>query len=184
MTARRKLRVAAGLAAACILLAAAGTGAAAAPSGQARLAGSFAMSGVITRARSIPGEHAGEKVSRTWVFNPSCASGPCDRIQLIRGRGRGLSRVAVTLRLRSPGYYTGAGTFYAPLRCAGRVHRPGERVHYTVAVRVTGTELAGGQLVVSAVRATYASHRRDNLTPCVAVLGQADVARYRGQLTG
>lgn len=155
---------------------------AAAGSVQARLAGLFTMHGVVTFAQSIPGEHTGEHISRRWVFAPACTTGACSRIKLTRGRGIGLPTVSVELVRRSRGYYVGSGIFYAPLICGGRTYRPGERVHYTVSVRVTAAELIDGQLVADAIRASYSSRLRDNLTPCVGLFGQADAARYTGVL--
>ena len=182
---RRRISRIAVLLCACAALCAtaAGSGEAAASARQPRLAGLFSMNGLITYALSIPGEHAGQHVSRRWVFAPGCATGACAKVKLTRGRGVGLPRVTVELVRRSPGYYVANGVFYAPLRCNGQIYRPGERVHYTVAVRVTATEMINGKLVVSAIRASYTSGLRDNLTPCVGLLGQADAARYTGVLT-
>lgn len=151
------------------------------PPGQPRLQGAFAMTGRITAAVNIPGERAGQSVSRTWVFTPKCAAGACAQVLLGRTRGPGLPPINVLLTFQSPGFYTARGTFYAPLRCAGRTHRPGERVQYRVGVRITATATVNGQLVVTAMRASYTSGRRDNLTRCVAPIGQRDSAQYTGQ---
>ena len=151
------------------------------PPGQPRLQGAFAMTGRITAAVNIPGEHAGQTVSRTWVFTPKCGTDACAQVVLGRTRGPGLPPVSVLLSFQSPGFYTARGTFYAPLRCGGRTYRPGERVQYRIGVRVTATATVNGQLVVTAMRASYTSGRRDNLTRCVAPVGQRDSAQYTGQ---
>jgi hypothetical protein len=172
----------AGLAALAVL--AAPAGARAPVTAQARLAGRFALTGRVTYALSIPGEHTGQQVSRTWVFTARCPSGRCARELLVRGRGPGMPRVSLTLALRGPGYYVGRGVFYAPLRCGGRIYRPGERVHYRVGVRITAAGPVLGQLLATSIRASYASGTRDNLTPCVALIGQRDAATYQGSLAG
>jgi hypothetical protein len=78
--------------------------------------------------------------------------------------------------------YAGKGRFYAPLRCAGRIYRPGEAIPFRIRVSVTSTApSAGGGAVASAIKATYINRSRMNLTPCIGLLGH-DAARYTGQL--
>jgi hypothetical protein len=145
----------------------------------ARLVGQFLLTGRVTVARGVRGEHVGQKVSRTWTFAPACTTGACRVIGLVRARSAGSDRLL--LRRRSPGYYVGSGTFYAPLRCGRRVYQRGAAVPFTIAVRITGAVLAGSLNVASTINATYTNRSRRNLTPCVAVLGR-DAASYHGHV--
>jgi hypothetical protein len=145
----------------------------------ARLAGQFRLTGRITVATNVRGEHVGEQVSRTWTFTPTCAAGACRTIGLVRSRAAGSD--ALTLRRRSRGVYTGAGSFYAPLRCGSRTYRRGSAVPFTITVRVTAAVLAGGQVFATQITASYTNSSRTNLTPCVAVLGH-DAATYTGHI--
>ncbi len=152
------------------------------PSPPALLQGSFSMSGRVTVAVDVRGEHAGQAIARTWSFAPTCASAPCPTVRLTRPRAGGTDHVL--LRLTSPGLYTGTGRFYRPLQCAGRTDRPGERIPFRIGVRVTATALtSSGVKIVTAIRATYVNATRINLTRCVAFLGH-DAARYTGTLAG
>jgi hypothetical protein len=144
----------------------------------ARLEGEFLLKGRVTVAVNVRGEHAGDNVSRTWAFTPTCPTGPCQTIGLVRRRATGSD--SLLLRLQSPGYYVGTGSFYAPLRCGGRVWRRGATVPFTIAVRVTNVVLAGGEVVAISIQASYANRSRSNRTPCVAALGH-DAATYSGQ---
>lgn len=147
--------------------------------GSARLEGSFLLAGHVTVAASVRGEHPGQALLRTWRFRSLCPSGPCRTVILVRPRAAGTD--VVTLHRRAPGYYTGSGRFYRPLRCGSRIYRPGERVPFTIAVRITTAILSGGQVVAARVNASYVNPGRANLTPCVAYLGH-DAARYHGHL--
>jgi hypothetical protein len=150
------------------------------PAPTARLEGTFQMSGKVTAARYVRGEHPGELVQRIWTFKPLCASGPCADVQLVRGRRVGtdtleLSAVSATV-------YVGTGRFYAPLRCAGRVYPSGEAIPFQIRLTVRATQPApGGGTTASAITATYLNTVRLNQTPCVAVLGH-DSAHYTGAL--
>lgn len=135
-----------------------------------QLQGTFQMTGTVTVAKNVRGEHVGEVVHRTWTFTPLCPDVPCATVRLVRQRGTGTATDALTLHAVGPSKYTGAGEFLAPLLCAGRIYRPGQSVPFTITVRVT----AAGQLI-----ATYVNRSRLNLTPCVGVLGH-DAARYTG----
>ena len=143
----------------------------------ARLQGQFSLAGRVTVAKNIGGEHAGDNVARTWTFTPSCPTGVCQTIGLVRARAGGSD--ALVLSLSSPGYYVGSGSFYAPLRCGGRTWLRGATVPFTITVRVTGAVLAGSAVVASRISATYVNRSRSNRTPCVAVLGH-DAASYHG----
>ncbi len=149
----------------------------AAPEG-ARLVGPFELAGHITVARQVPGERAGQNFFRTWTFFSRCRVGACDSVGLVRSRARGSD----TLRLvrRSPGSYTGAGRFFAPLRCGRRTYARGQSVPFTITVRVTAaTTLSSGEVLATDVSASYVNRRRTNLTRCFAVLGH-DSATYAG----
>ncbi len=145
----------------------------------ARLQGQFRLAGRVTVARDVRGEHVGQKVIRTWTFTPLCATGVCATIRLVRSRAAGSDQLVLTRRI--PGYYVGAGSFFAPLRCGGHTWRRGSRVPFTITVRVTAATLAGSAVVAMQIAATYTNRSRSNRTPCVAVLGH-DAAVYSGQV--
>jgi hypothetical protein len=149
------------------------------PPVNATLQGSFQMSGRITLARHIRGEHVGQHVSRTWTFTPRCPSGPCSSVTLVRSRATGTD--TLVLSESTSGAYTGSSAFYLPLRCAGKLYARGERVPFKIIVRATATSVVNGTVVVTAISATYRNRSRRNLTPCVAVLGR-DAASYSGTL--
>jgi hypothetical protein len=138
------------------------------PGSAAPLQGSFQMTGTVTVADNVRGEHVGQVVQRTWTFTPLCAAAPCATVQLVRQRASGTD--TLTLHQTGPGAYAGAGEFFAPLRCMGRIYNPGQAVPFKITVLVTTT----GQLT-----ATYINRSRINLTPCIGVLGH-DAARYTG----
>jgi hypothetical protein len=181
----RLVLAAAAAAAASVLLALAATAAPASAQlpppdpATARLVGQFQLTGKITVASGVRGERAGQRVTRTWTFTPGCRAGACGTITLLRARAAGTDQLV--LRRRSPGYYVGSGTFYAPMRCGRRVYKKGAAVPFTIAVRVTGAVLAGSLNVANTIRATYTNRSRRNLTPCFAVLGH-DAAAYQGHV--
>jgi hypothetical protein len=129
------------------------------------LQGVFQMTGTVTVAKNVRGEHVGQIVHRQWTFTPLCPSAPCATVQLIRQRANGTDMV--TLHAVGPDRYTGTGAFYAPLRCAGRVYPTGQEIPFNITVHV-----AAGQ-----IHATYVNASRLNLTPCIGVLGH-DSVRY------
>jgi hypothetical protein len=145
----------------------------------ARLQGTFAIAGRVTTADNVRGEHAGETVSRKWVFMPKCQAGACGRIELVRTRAGGKDRLV--LHRHAPGYYVGTGSFYAALRCGSHLWHRGEYVPFRITVRITAAKLVNGVVVATRVRAFYLNRGRTNKTPCVAVLGH-DAARYHGHL--
>ncbi|MDQ6811070.1 MAG: hypothetical protein M3Z95_04115 [Actinomycetota bacterium] len=163
---------------AAIASAAAGS-AEAQPSPPARLQGAFTMTGVVTVAHHVPGEHVGQQVTRTWTFAPLCPTVPCTTVQVLRTRINGSD--TVVLNLRPGGFYAGRGIFYLPLRCAGRRYPHGEQVPFKLTVRVTGKAVVNGTVIATGIVATYRNRTRKNLTPCVAVLGH-DAASYGGTL--
>jgi hypothetical protein len=149
----------------------------------ARLEGVFTMSGRVIDALNIGGEHRGELVRRTWTFTSACPAGACPTVALTRARTRaqpGPSDQLVVHR-RSPGYYTGAATFLAPVRCAGQRYAKGEAVPFSITVRVTAAQAVGGQVLATGVRAFYRNPQRVGLTKCVSAPAH-DAARYAGRL--
>ena len=132
------------------------------------------MNGRVTVAQNVRGERVGEVVQRTWTFTPQCPIGPC-AVQLVRGRATGTD--TLTLQQTAADTYAGSGTFFAPLRCAGRIYPHGQEVPFRITVHITA--VTGD--VASTISATYVNRSRINLTRCVGVLGH-DAARYTGQL--
>jgi hypothetical protein len=61
------------------------------------------------------------------------------------------------------------------------VYAQGEKVPFTISVRITLAVPFGAQSVATRVSATYINRRRINRTPCVAALGH-DAASYHGHL--
>jgi hypothetical protein len=143
----------------------------------ARLAGSFSMRGVVTRADHIRGERRGQVVRRRWTFSAPCPTGPCQQATLTRPRARGTDTVALTQT--APGVYRGSGVFYVPVLCKGSLVRRGGRVPFTITVSVTGASSG----TATKISATYANPRRTNLTSCPGRLGR-DSARYTGTFAG
>ncbi len=146
---------------------------------EARLQGRFLLLGHVTAAARVAGERTGQRLLRTWTFVPSCPSGPCPVIGLIRQRSDGSDGVLLTRR--GMGAYAGQGMFYAPLRCGRRIYRRGEAVPFTITVQVTATTPVGGSLMASRISATYVNRLRRNLTPCLSLPGH-DAASYLGNL--
>jgi hypothetical protein len=149
------------------------------PVASARLQGTFQLAGTITVARNVLGERAGQHVIRSWTFTSECVAGPCARVLLVRSRGKGAD--VLVLQQTAPAYYVGTGSFYAPMRCGRRTNPRGERVPFTISLRITAAELVNGVAVASGVAASYVNTSRINETACVAVLGH-DAAFYNGQL--
>jgi hypothetical protein len=145
---------------------------------ESRLAGTFQMTGRVTAAHYVRGEHVGEVVQRTWTFTPLCATGPCSQVRLFRGRANDTDTLILTET--SPGHYSGTGHFFAPLMCAGTVYSEGEEVPFGIKLQVTATTTApDGTVLAQQISATYVNKTRLNLTRCVIVLGH-DSARYTG----
>jgi hypothetical protein len=146
----------------------------------ARLQGTFALTGRITTAVKVPGEHRGQTISRLWTFTPACSASSCATVRLARRRAGGTDRLS--LHRRTPGYYTGAGRFYAPLSCAGVIEQRGEVVPFTITVRITATAPSPSGVVATRIRATYTNRKRTNLTDCVLPPSH-DAASYHGSLS-
>jgi hypothetical protein len=169
---------------ACGLAAGAGAASAqtppAAPPAVARLGGVWVLTGRVTVASNVPGEHVGQRVTRRWTFTPMCsAAGPCSAITLVRTRASGADELV--LHQVAPGNYAGTGSFSAPLRCGGHVYPSGELVPFTITVRITNATYLFGVAVATQLSATYKNTSRVNLTRCVGVLGH-DSATYQSQL--
>jgi hypothetical protein len=145
----------------------------------ARLQGQFELTGRITVAKRIRGEHVGETAFRTWTFSPLCAAGPCQTVALARRRQAGTD--TLVLHLVSADRYSGRGRFYVPLRCGRRTIRHGESVPFRIGVHITAAALDGGVPVATQLTASYVSRKRKNLTRCVARPGH-DAAVYTGTL--
>jgi hypothetical protein len=150
-----------------------------APVAGARLQGDFVLNGQVTVAVRIRGERTGEKITRNWTFTPLCPAGQCRTVTLLRRRHAGVDRV--TLLRRSPGHYSGRGSFAAPLQCDGATYPTGARVPFMITVRIDSAVVSNGTVIASRVSATYTNAVRINLTPCVAVLGH-DAAAYHGHV--
>jgi hypothetical protein len=167
-------------------LALAATIAGAAPSAavsprDARLQGIWTMSGRVTRAGGVRGEHTGQRVRREWDFTSTCASGPCTRVRLRRERSA--SRVDnLTLARVAPGVLAGRGRFYVALRCAGRVYRHGGIAYFRVRATVRRAQVVQGTRFATAIHATYDNWKRVNRTPCPGSLGR-DAGVYDGRLS-
>jgi hypothetical protein len=164
---------------AILALPAAGAAAPAPPFPDARLQGTFQLAGRVTAAHAVNGEHVGQPLARLWSFDSTCPSGQCPQVALTRSRNAGSD--ALTLSRTGPGRYSGSGSFFLPLRCAGRVYAQGEKVPFTIKVRITLAVPFGSAVVATRVSATYVNRRRINRTPCVAALGH-DAASYHGHL--
>jgi hypothetical protein len=145
----------------------------------ARLQGAFQLAGRVTAAHAVRGERVGQTVARVWSFSSTCPTGQCAQVALVRSRAAASD--SLMLHRTGPGRYRGSGSFFLPLSCAGRVYPQGEKVPFTINVRITLAVPFGGQSVATRVSATYVNRRRFNRTPCVAALGH-DAASYHGHL--
>jgi hypothetical protein len=154
-----------------------GAAAADPPLAQARLGGVWGMQGEVTKAVGIPGERPGETVSRTWTFTPLCPIGQCPTVALQRNRSGGADSLVLTLR--SPGFYKGSGSFYSPVRCHGVSYRKGERVPFTISVRIIAAVATSAAVDATRVTATYRNRQRIGLTRCVSPPSY-DSAGYAG----
>jgi hypothetical protein len=167
------------LAAAAIAAGAAAADVPSPPYPDARLQGSFELAGRVTAAHAVRGEHVGEVVDRLWSFDSQCPVGQCSTVLLVRHRAQASD--SLVLHRRGPGRYTGSGSFFAPLRCAGRVYPQGEQIPFTIGVQIGLAVQFGTGTVATRLTATYVNRKRLNQTPCVAALGH-DAARYHGHI--
>jgi len=147
----------------------------------ARLAGRFAMTGKITYARNVFGEHAGQGVRRNWTFYPQCPGSDCARVILWRQRSGPRTLDRVVLDRVAPGLYRGRGRFWVRLRCSGRIDEHGGAALEAITVTVTRARTVGITPFATAVKATYDNPARFNYTRCPGGIGR-DAARYSGPL--
>lgn len=147
----------------------------------ARVVGTFRMQARVTSAVNVRGEHVGQILLRQWTITArGCHGDRCRLLVLRRQRAAG-RHARLRLRRTGPGRYAGAGSFYAALRCNGRVYRHGSRVPYRITLTVSATTVVGGVPFASALTATYRNRRRIDTTRCP--LGPSrDAARYTGAI--
>jgi PKD domain len=148
----------------------------------ARLGGTFTMAGKLTYVRNVYGERRGQRVQRTWIFLPHCSAGVCNRVTLVRRRSGQKIRDVVVLKRRHQNQYVGTGHFWIALNCDGKVIQYGGRATEKITVRVTRTQVIGGTLFATGIKAAYQNPTRVNLTACPGGIGQ-DAAAYSGKLT-
>jgi hypothetical protein len=181
----RKLFVAAlvgagGVAAAVALIVAGGTATAAHPI-DALLRGTFTMKGTVSVAEHVAGEHAGQHVTRSWTFYPSCSTGGCPRVVLKRFRSPRHVLDAITLSRRSAGVYVGKHRFWLTLKCNGATVKRGGYANETITVKIVRAISVGGTRNATGIRATYNNPSRFNQTRCPGGIGH-DAANYSGHL--
>jgi PKD repeat protein len=173
------------LVATCALLllapdAIAGTGGTA-PGSAARLQGTWAMSGKVTRADNVRGEHKGQRLNRKWTFTSSCASGACSKVSLRRERSNNQFD-KLTLKRSGSSAYTGSGKFYVRLKCNGRTYNRGGIAYYTIRLSVTKSSTVQSKRFATRISAAYNNTKRVNKTPCAGSIGR-DAGTYTGKLT-
>src|SRR5436305_11656498 len=112
----------------------------------ARLGGTFTMAGKLTYVQNVYGERRGQRVQRTWIFLPHCASGVCKRVTLVRRRSGKQIRDVVVLKRRHQNQYVGTGHFWIALNCAGKMIPHGGRATEKITVRVTRAQVIGTSL--------------------------------------
>jgi len=156
-------------------------GAPAAPAaGDPHVVGTFAMSGVVTKAYNVRGEYRGQRVKRTWLFKAICSvPASCERLVVTRVRGPGMSDT-ITLRRVSTGLYKGTGTYAIPLECGGEQLPAGGSGRYSLAVHIRKSQRVQKVRFATRIAADYKSLSRVNHTRCPGLLG-ADAASYRGR---
>ncbi len=139
------------------------------------------MSGRISVAVRVRGEHPGEAVRRLWTFAPShCAAGVCRRLRVRRQRSDHKYSTLV-LRRVADGAYVGHSRFFVGLLCRDSVYRYGEVVPYTIEVRVLRASRIDGIEFATRIAATYTNAERDDRTIC-PIGPSHDAARYRGRV--
>jgi hypothetical protein len=148
----------------------------------ARLVGTFTMAGKLTDVRNVLGERRGQRVQRTWFFIPSCATGSCQRVKLVRKRSGKHIRDVLVLKRRRQNLYVGTGQFWIALKCGGDVIQHGGRATETITVRVMRTVQVGTTPFAAGIKATYRNPSRVNFTKCPGGIGH-DAATYRGTLS-
>lgn len=145
----------------------------------ARLGGTFLMLGKVTHVQNVFGEHRGQRVRRTWIFIPKCATGACNRVTLVRRRSGKHIVDTLVLKRRRQNLYVGKSHFWIALKCAGQLVKHGGRATEKITVRVTHTGQVGTTPFATAITATYQNPTRVNFTKCPGGIGH-DAASYRG----
>jgi hypothetical protein len=132
----------------------------------ARVSGAFLMHGRILTALRVRGERRGQTLTPRWEFtSQSCFGSACERLSLRRQRSANrydhleLTRVGI-------GVYTGRHTFYARLRCKGRIYPRGEVVPYRITMSINQGVAIQAFEFASTVTATYTNLTRIDRTPC------------------
>jgi hypothetical protein len=149
----------------------------------ARVQGSFAVTGTVSAAVNVSGEHRGQRFSRVWsIRSGGCRAGACARV-LLRGRLTAVRQVTLTLSRVGPGRYRGSGSFDVAQSCAGHVIGDGRRGAYTVTLSVTQRTERNGLSYATALSAWYTNPSRSNRTSCVLKPAH-DAARLTARLTG
>src|SRR5436305_12894995 len=132
------------------------------PVSAARLQGAYALTGRVTVASGVKGEHRGQQIKRTWGFASPCPRGQCTTVWLLRQRARGGD--AMTLRRTGPGRYRGSSTFYVPVRCGRQIVPRGEAVPFTITVTIAAAAATDPNTAqATRISATSASGRRRNI---------------------
>lgn len=169
------------LVACCVVAAAAVTSMPAAGAVDARLQGTWAMKGRVTRAHGVRGEHRGQRVTRKWTFASSCASGPCSTVILMRERSKHQIERLV-LRRTGSGRYAGHGSFFVRLRCGSKTYDRGGIAYTTIQLTIKRSAIVQASAFATAIQAVYKNPRRVNRTPCPGSLGR-DGGTYSGGLS-
>lgn len=145
----------------------------------ARLAGTYVMSGRVLSAVRVPGEHRGQRVTRQWSFTGSaCGRVFCRTLTLTRERAaHQMDRVR--LRRVGSGRYAGGSRFFVALQCRGALFPRGEVAPFRITVTIARTVTVQGVRFASRLTATYLNRRRTDRTIC-PVGPSHDSARYTG----
>ena len=147
----------------------------------ARLSGIYAVSGEVTNAVGIPGESAGQRVSR-WTFVSPCRSGACSTLGLRRQRASGTD--ALFLRRLAPwavrrlGQLSGSGPVPWPDLPGG-----GNGSFQLLVIVTAAAPGPGGGPVATGFTATYTGDAHVGHTGCIQPPVH-DAAAYSGILTG
>jgi PKD repeat protein len=123
-----------------------------------RLEGNFTMSGKVLRTKNIQGEKKGQKYTRTWKFTPSCATGPCQKVQLIRTLSNG-SKDTVNLTWNGSAYISKRNLTVAG-NCNGKPVKKTDHALVKISATVTGTADRKGVPVSTKLDATFSGDHK------------------------
>ncbi|MGO9974243.1 MAG: PKD domain-containing protein [Solirubrobacteraceae bacterium] len=145
----------------------------------AHVLGSFSMAAFVTVAVNVRGEHAGERLMRTWTIVPrGCRRSACEWLDVDRELSAG-RHLRITLKRVGIGRYSGRGAFYVALACLGRIYPRGSRVPYRVTLTVRSATMVNTLRFARRITARYVNPERSDATPCP--LGPShDAAVYSG----